>query len=236
MPFNLLSLPALYPLPRATSIVISTCVSSYSSFCCTNCLEWTTWRPLFSSLILYFHLKVWTSLCFAVCPLESFTYKCFSLWHRAVYLSPCSRFWPCLNNLAFTTLIVSDWYRHQWISLISHSFCGAEKFWHLHSWFIKRGCSLNGVDVVKSWLNGKQFWLSEQSRRDDLEALGYVFLYFLRGGLPWQGLKVANLVERYKRIGELKQEHSFDALCASFPGKPNFNVITYFILPNMVRN
>jgi len=37
-----------------------------------------------------------------------------------------------------------------------------------------------------------------------LEALGYVFLYFLRGKLPWQGLKAKTKALKYKKILETK--------------------------------
>ena len=57
----------------------------------------------------------------------------------------------------------------------------------------------------------------EQSRRDDLEAIGYVLLYFLRGSLPWQGLKVDRREDRYKKIYEKKKATTPEELCAGFP-------------------
>jgi casein kinase 1 len=57
----------------------------------------------------------------------------------------------------------------------------------------------------------------EQSRRDDLEGIGYVLMYFLHGSLPWQGLKASTQKKRYQSIRNVKSGTPIDVLCKGFP-------------------
>merc|ERR1740123_2079997 len=57
----------------------------------------------------------------------------------------------------------------------------------------------------------------EQSRRDDLESIGFVLMYFNRSSLPWQGLKADNKREKYNKIAETKLSTPIETLCDKFP-------------------
>ena len=45
-----------------------------------------------------------------------------------------------------------------------------------------------------------------------------MFMYFLRGSLPWQGLKADTLKERYQKIGDTKRATPIEVLCEGHPG------------------
>lgn len=56
----------------------------------------------------------------------------------------------------------------------------------------------------------------EQSRRDDMEAIGYVLIYLLKGPLPWQGIP-AKGKKKYELISEKKVATPIDVLCQGIP-------------------
>ncbi|XWS31403.1 hypothetical protein CRYUN_Cryun23aG0072600 [Craigia yunnanensis] len=64
----------------------------------------------------------------------------------------------------------------------------------------------------------------EQSQRDDLESLGYVLMYFLRGSLPWQGLKAGTKKKKYDKVSEKKVSTPIEVHCKSYPSE----FVSYF--------
>lgn len=67
-----------------------------------------------------------------------------------------------------------------------------------------------------------------QSRRDDLESIGYILVYFLKSRLPWQGLKITSRRDKWLQIGKVKKQTKLKTLCHNIPKQ----FITYF---NIVR-
>lgn len=59
----------------------------------------------------------------------------------------------------------------------------------------------------------------EQSRRDDLESLGYILVYFCRGVLPWMGMKANTKQEKYDSIGKKKMSTPVATLCEGLPSQ-----------------
>ena len=56
-----------------------------------------------------------------------------------------------------------------------------------------------------------------QSRRDDLESMLYILIYFLKGKLPWQDIKAKQKEERHKLIFQIKSKVTIESLCKDIP-------------------
>ena len=78
-----------------------------------------------------------------------------------------------------------------------------------------QGKSLTGLSSSYSSINTHLG--VEQSRRDDMESLGFVLMYFLRGSLPWQGLRANTETEKFQLVLEMKRACVPDQLCQGFP-------------------
>lgn len=92
----------------------------------------------------------------------------------------------------------------------------------------------------------------EPSRRDELESVGYMLVYFLKGKLPWQGAKKQKGIDRSKTIGRIKMYTSLEKLCHGLPDcfmkfidycrklefdeKPDYDYLTNLLLTCLKEN
>ncbi len=58
----------------------------------------------------------------------------------------------------------------------------------------------------------------EQGRRDDLEAIGFILVYLLKGTLPWQGVVPASGEELEEAVCKRKADTTVTELCKDLPG------------------
>lgn len=83
----------------------------------------------------------------------------------------------------------------------------------------REGRTLTGTPRYASIANHRGI---ETSRRDDLESIGYILVYFLVGKLPWQGLKLPANVngtasQKHKLILDKKEATPLSDLCKECP-------------------
>mmetsp|Transcript_34905 Transcript_34905/g.68940 ORF Transcript_34905/g.68940 Transcript_34905/m.68940 type:complete len:371 (+) Transcript_34905:25-1137(+) len=90
----------------------------------------------------------------------------------------------------------------------------SKRYWSTAHVTMNRRLSLTGTARYAS-INAHEG--CEQSRRDDLEAIGHMLFYFIRGKLPWSGLAAKTQEEKYRKICEKKRDTPLDSLCANFP-------------------
>lgn len=97
----------------------------------------------------------------------------------------------------------------------------SKKFWERNAHIEeKKHLSLTGTARYAS-INALKGM--EQSRRDDLEAIAHMLIYFIAGKLPWSGLEAKTQTEKYQKIMKRKETEPIDKLCAGMPSAfPDF--------------
>ena len=109
----------------------------------------------------------------------------------------------------------------------------------------------NGSLIYMS-INGNN--CCEQSRRDDLESLGYTLIYLIKKTLPWKYIELLNINKRdkYRKVRDLKISTLPEELCSglpkefcdyikycrnlSFEQEPNYNYLKNLFLEIIKKN
>lgn len=78
---------------------------------------------------------------------------------------------------------------------------------------------MGDIWIVCDCTSSSLHFVAEQSRRDDMESLGYMLMYFNLGTLPWQGLKAATKKQKYEKISEKKMSTPVEVLCKGYPSE-----------------
>ena len=94
----------------------------------------------------------------------------------------------------------------------------------------------------------------EQSRRDDLESLGYILIYLIKKTLPWISIENSNInkIEKYRKVRDLKMSTLPEELCSGLPNEfcdyikycrnlsfeqePNYNYLRNLFLEVIKKN
>ncbi|XP_033245988.1 casein kinase I isoform X2 [Drosophila miranda] len=94
----------------------------------------------------------------------------------------------------------------------------AKKFYDPHSGKHIEYCQKRELVGTPRYSSARSHF-AEQGRRDDLESLGYMLIYFRRGRLPWQGIRAVNKAQKFEQIGEMKASITMESLCNDMPGE-----------------
>eukprot|EP00826_Nyctotherus_ovalis_P059078 TRINITY_DN8186_c0_g3_i10.p1 TRINITY_DN8186_c0_g3~~TRINITY_DN8186_c0_g3_i10.p1 ORF type:complete len:227 (+),score=26.36 TRINITY_DN8186_c0_g3_i10:533-1213(+) len=68
----------------------------------------------------------------------------------------------------------------------------------------------------------------EQSRRDDLESLGFVLVYLLKGRLPWQGLHARCQAERLEKVLDVMSSTDVELLTKDLPSMRECHILVEY--------